>query len=101
MTPHILNSEDLDLETAIWIKETLWDALNYREWAVLDMRMDRMTLAEIGLVLGVTRERVREIQAKCYMKIKFHVKYSGTLFMGPMCQWRSRYRHMRWPRMVA
>jgi len=37
-----------------------------------------MTLEEIGLILGITRERVRQIEASALKKLK-HPKYARKL----------------------
>lgn len=46
------------------------DVLSEREWTVITMRVrDRRTLGEVGTVLGVTRERVRQIEFKAARKL--------------------------------
>ena len=45
--------------------------LDRKEYAILKMRYrDRMTLEEVGRELSVTRERIRQIEAKAIMKLK-------------------------------
>jgi len=52
---------------SIWINETL-----------KLFGSSAMTLEEIGLVLGITRERVRQIEAAALKKLK-HPKYARKL----------------------
>jgi|SRR5690625_1886872 len=44
-------------------------ALTDRELAIIQRRMNGMTLEEIGRVFLVGRERIRQILAECYKKI--------------------------------
>lgn len=41
---------------------------------------DGLTLAEIGLLLGVTRERVRQIELRALAKLKVHLAKDEQLF---------------------
>jgi hypothetical protein len=50
-----------------WINESL-----------KDYGSSSMTLEEIGLILGITRERVRQIEASALKKLK-HPKYARKL----------------------
>jgi RNA polymerase sigma factor (sigma-70 family) len=51
------------------------DRLNYREQAVVEMRYrDSLTLEEAGKKLGLTRERVRQIEFKALRKVHFALK---------------------------
>lgn len=53
------------------INKVLNDTLNERERRCLEMRYrDNMTLDECGTVMGVTRERVRQITAKAERKLR-------------------------------
>ena len=60
------------------IKETLGEAiagLTPREERILRMRfgiggMDEHTLEEVGQIFGVTRERIRQIEARALMKLR-------------------------------
>jgi RNA polymerase primary sigma factor len=70
-----------DLRTQI---ELVVDKLNEREQAVINMRFGLMddeserTLEEIGKALGITRERVRQIEATAIKKLK-HPKIGKEL----------------------
>lgn len=46
------------------------EILNYREKIAIDLRMQDMTFDEVGHVLKVTRERVRQIAAKAIRKLQ-------------------------------
>lgn len=46
------------------------DTLSDRDRLVLEMRLQDMTLADIAETLGVTRERVRQIEAKLIRTIR-------------------------------
>jgi len=77
-----------DVEYKLFFKEIeqkLKIVLSPRERRVLLLRNGFIdghiaTLEEIGKILGITRERVRQIEAKAYRKMRFHVKpfYSET-----------------------
>jgi RNA polymerase primary sigma factor len=54
---------------------TILDSLNHRERQVLEMRFGLKdgqvhTLEEVGLAFGVTRERIRQIEAKALRKLR-------------------------------
>ena len=62
-----------------WIKSAL-NSLNCREREVIVRRYlitSRQTLSEIGKVMGVTKERVRQIEAKAIRKMRHHL-FSNT-----------------------
>jgi RNA polymerase primary sigma factor len=44
--------------------------LTPKEVRVLEMRMEKKTLEEVGREFGVTRERIRQIEAKAQEKIR-------------------------------
>lgn len=46
------------------------ETLSYREKAITELRMQGMTFDEIGHVFRVTRERVRQIEAKAIRKLQ-------------------------------
>lgn len=60
------------------------DRCTQREAAVLTMRfMHEMTLAEVGSILGVTRERIRQIENKAIRRIRMRTvsdKDVGSFF---------------------
>ena len=59
--------EPSELEILKWASEIISD----REYNVLELRfLDNLTLEEIGKRFGVTRERIRQIEAKALRKIK-------------------------------
>ena len=75
LTPAQVASQTLLREK---IKEILVD-LPPREQKILDMRFGltdgvTRTLEEVGKEFGVTRERIRQIEAKALMKIREHHK---------------------------
>ena len=41
-------------------------------------RIEPMTLEEIGLYFGVTRERIRQIEAKALKKLAAHMRAQGV-----------------------
>ena len=52
--------------------------LSDREVKVLSMRLTGSTLGEIGAFVGVTRERVRQIEAKAIRKLKHPTRWGGV-----------------------
>jgi len=77
LTPAQIASQTLLREK---IREILID-LTERERKILEMRFGLLdgvthTLEEVGKEFGVTRERIRQIEAKALMRIRSHVKAS-------------------------
>lgn len=75
-------SESFDDKEAI---ESVSDALRYldeRSKEVVKMRFgigtDKLTLDQTGQALGVTRERVRQIESKALEKLRFHLELAGV-----------------------
>ena len=76
--PYNLVDEIFREPTEFWITpgreaalESVIGTLTEREQAVIDLRFRRgMTLDEVGKELGVTRERVRQIEAKAVRKLR-------------------------------
>jgi len=70
----------LQQETANLLKQNLQDLipkLNEKEKDILELRLlaeSPLTLREIGEKYGITRERVRQIEARLLQKIKAHLK---------------------------
>ncbi len=76
--------EDRDAETPVQnvthelLREditAILSTLSHRERKVVELRFgltgeDPMTLEEVGNVFGITRERVRQIETRCLMKLK-------------------------------
>ena len=59
-----------DVEERIW-KKIENSNLGERELKILRYRMvDGLTLEQVGKLLGVTRERVRQIEAKAFRKLR-------------------------------
>ncbi len=65
---YIETVKDIDIENAI---EKIYKTLTPKECAVLKSRyIDRKTLTEVGLDFGVSRERIRQIEAKALRKMR-------------------------------
>ena len=80
------NSSSLeDVVTATTLREQLeyaLDTLEERESMVLRMRFGledghSRTLEEVGSVLGVTRERIRQIESKAFRRLRTEARFSG------------------------
>ncbi len=77
----------VDAANAQLLKSTLWSILNdfsERERKILVLRHGLeggrpRTLEEVGRIFGVTRERIRQIEAKLFAKIRKHPK--GAILM--------------------
>lgn len=78
-----MNKINIQEKRAGWIDKILienpgaWKELTWREKAILNMRFalnggESQTLEEIGKRFGVTRERIRQIEAKAIEKIYIH-----------------------------
>ena len=72
-SPEDLAIERRDGETrSLWINDAL-DRLNARERSIIVSRFlkeDPQTLAELGVVFGVSKERIRQIEAKALDKLR-------------------------------
>lgn len=75
------HTEDTDPSRAIQLKEfryhfdKMMGVLGERERKIINMRYGfggekKLTFAEIGRELGVTRERVRQLEAKAILKLR-------------------------------
>lgn len=75
-TPEDITIERLDGETrALWVDDAL-DRLNDRERQIIVNRFlvdEPQTLAELGEVFGVSKERVRQIEAKALGKLRIAI----------------------------
>ncbi len=84
--PEELTASQIDGETrSEWLQEAL-DTLSERERKIITRRFlknDKSTLAEIGESFGVSKERIRQIEAKALeklrMKLKQHASNPGEL----------------------
>ena len=68
-----LSSPELDPSLLLEHKEiidSLFDGLTPRVRALIDMRMHGATLEEAGSALNVSRERIRQIEARAHRKMK-------------------------------
>ena len=64
------NSRDYETTLLLFL-ESSFNQLNYREQKVMKLRLvDRLTYEDVGKEFGVTRERVKQIEAKAIRKIK-------------------------------
>ena len=65
-----------DAETrSKWLKEALSE-LSPREQTIIERRRlvdDGATLEELGTVLGVSKERVRQLEHRAMLKLKQHI----------------------------
>ena len=72
-SPEDIAIEHRDCETrALWIEDAL-ERLNARERSIIVSRFlkeERQTLAELGVVFGVSKERIRQIEAKALTKLR-------------------------------
>jgi RNA polymerase sigma factor (sigma-70 family) len=91
---YLRTNADEDCETPISyyspgiIEEVMNKVLSERENKVLQMRYQwGMTLEEAGKEFGVTRERIRQIEAKAIRKLRFQ-QHKGTLMCVPEAKLR-------------
>ena len=70
------------------LEDVMARCLTERENKILQMRYEwNMTLEETGKECGVTRERVRQVEAKAIRKLRFQM-YKGTIMCVPKAEWR-------------
>lgn len=70
------------------LEDVMAKCLSERENKVLQMRYEwGMTLEEAGKECGVTRERIRQVEAKAIRKLRFQ-QYKGTIMCVPKEEWR-------------
>ena len=70
------------------LEDVMAKCLSERENKVLQMRYEwGMTLEEAGKECGVTRERIRQVEAKAIRKLRFQ-QYKGTIMCVPKAEWR-------------
>ncbi len=75
--------EDVEAEATVGMVDQLMDGLREREVKILQHRFgfggeDPMTLEEIGQLFGVTRERIRQIEAAALEKMRKRLKGMET-----------------------
>lgn len=79
-SPEEVATENIDGETRIkWVNDAL-DQLSPREREVITKRFlkdEKTTLAEIGAAFGVTKERIRQIEAKALEKLHSALENRG------------------------
>ena len=63
------NGLDLNELHGIWVDNILYDS-----FAAYDKNM---TLEDVGEIFGITRERIRQIEAKAYVKIREKLQVIG------------------------
>lgn len=72
------NDDDFDFnyrKISPEVFDQIFGTLNYREQMIIEMRYrDSYTLEDVGKKVGVTRERVRQIEYKALRKINFGVE---------------------------
>ena len=72
----------------VLIEEVMKNCLSERENRVLQTRYEwDMTLEEAGKEFGVTKERIRQIEAKAIRKLRLQ-QYKGTIMCVPKVDWR-------------
>lgn len=83
--PDEVASEAIDMERRNgWLKDAL-GALNPRELRIIEERRlkdDGATLAELGDVLGISKERVRQLEARAMEKLKVALVARNPEFMA-------------------
>jgi RNA polymerase sigma-32 factor len=83
--PDEVASEAIDVERRNgWLKDAL-GALNPRELRIIEERRlkdDGATLAELGDVLGISKERVRQLEARAMEKLKVALVARNPEFMA-------------------
>jgi RNA polymerase sigma-32 factor len=79
--PEELTASQIDGETrSEWLQEAL-DTLSERERKIITRRFlenDKSTLAEIGESFGVSKERIRQIEAKALEKLRMELKQHAS-----------------------
>ena len=65
-----MNSTQKNLITTEKINKNLWIINNYRYLTVLQERLKGTTLKQLGVLLGVTQERIRQMEAKALEHIR-------------------------------
>lgn len=74
-----LDNELIEREEATHVRELL-STLTPREERVLSRHLGERTLNEIGRELGLTRERVRQIEAKALGKLRSMIDWRYDTF---------------------
>jgi RNA polymerase sigma-32 factor len=83
--PDEIVEETIDVERrAIWLKHAL-EVLNEREMKIIEERRlseDGATLESLGETLGISKERVRQIESRALEKLKSALIKQGTGFLA-------------------
>lgn len=57
------------------------DKLTNREIKIIELRQQDFSLLDIGRMFGVTRERIRQIEASAFNKLEYHCLYQPILHL--------------------
>lgn len=73
-----LDDAHSDALDARFVWATAREVLSNREYKILQMRSEDVTMRDIGSVLGISRERVRQIEEVALFKLKQHYSKRGS-----------------------
>lgn len=89
------DDEPIECYSIDLMRKVMATYLTDREQRIMEMRYrEHMTLEDIGKVYGVTRERIRQVENKCFRKLRNHISEMKAVPYYEYATLKSRYNEL-------